>query len=325
MVEFSKRNARTWARMGIRATYGQALSGYAAENPNVLALSADLGRSSGLDRFSKEFPKQFINTGIAEQNMVGVAAGLARSGFDVFASTFAPFASMRASEQVRMNMGYMQEPVKLVALGSGFAMGFLGNSHYGLEDLAVMRAIPGLTIISPADCSEIYKTLEACIGYQKPVYIRLTGAVNCPIVYEDDYEFTIGKAIWIKPAADITLVSSGTTVGHCLEAANRLAEEGVTVGVLNMHTIKPLDTDALDLAASTASTLIVVEEHMRTGGLGSAVLAHFADAGNPGCRIVTHGIADRYGETGNYAYLLKIAGLDADGVVDLVKRETANV
>ena len=325
MVEFSKRNARTWARMGIRATYGQALSGYAAENPNVLALSADLGRSSGLDRFSKEFPKQFINTGIAEQNMVGVAAGLARSGFDVFASTFAPFASMRASEQVRMNMGYMQEPVKLVALGSGFAMGFLGNSHYGLEALAVMRAIPGLTIISPADCSEIYKTLEACIGYQKPVYIRLTGAVNCPIVYEDDYEFTIGKAIWIKPAADITLVSSGTTVGHCLEAANRLAEEGVTVGVLNMHTIKPLDTDALDLAASTASTLIVVEEHMRTGGLGSAVLAHFADAGNPGCRIVTHGIADRYGETGNYAYLLKIAGLDADGVVDLVKRETANV
>ena len=325
MVEFSKRNARTWARMGIRATYGQALSGYAAENPNVLALSADLGRSSGLDRFSKEFPKQFINTGIAEQNMVGVAAGLARSGFDVFASTFAPFASMRASEQVRMNMGYMQEPVKLVALGSGFAMGFLGNSHYGLEDLAVMRAIPGLTIISPADCSEIYKTLEACIGYQKPVYIRLTGAVNCPIVYEDDYEFTIGKAIWIKPAADITLVSSGTTVGHCLEAANRLAEEGVTVGVLNMHTIKPLDTDALDLAASTASTLIVVEEHMRTGGLGSAVLAHFADAGNHGCRIVTHGIADRYGETGNYAYLLKIAGLDADGVVDLVKRETANV
>lgn len=324
MVEISTRNARTWSRMGIRATYGQALSGYAAENPNVLAVSADLGRSSGLDRFSKEYPNQFINTGIAEQNMVGVAAGLARSGFDVFASTFAPFASMRASEQVRMNMGYMEEPVKLVALGSGFAMGFLGNSHYGLEDLAVMRAIPGLTIVSPADCAEIYKTLEACIGYPTPVYIRLTGAVNCPIVYEEDYHFELGKAVWIKPAADITIISAGTTVGHCLAAANALAEEGLTVGLLNMHTIKPLDKMALAHAAEVSSTLIVVEEHMRTGGLGSAVLEHFADVGAPPCRIVTHGIADRYGETGSYSYMLKISGLDAEGIIQLIKREAAN-
>ncbi len=325
MVEISKRNARTWSRIGIRATYGQALLGYAAENPNVIALSADLGRSSGLDRFSKEYPSQFINTGIAEQNMVGVAAGLARSGFDVFASTFAPFVSMRASEQVRMNMGYMQEPVKLVALGSGFAMGFLGISHYGLEDLAVMRAIPGLTIVSPADCAEIYKTLEACIGYPKPVYIRLTGAVNCPVVYEEDYEFKLGKAVWIKPAADITIISAGSTAGHCLQAANTLAEEGLTIGLLNMHTIKPLDTEALAHAAAASSTLIVVEEHMRAGGLGSAVLEHFADVGAPGCRVVTHGIADRYGETGTYAYLLKISGLDADGIAKVIKRETANV
>jgi transketolase len=324
MVEISKRNARTWSRIGIRATYGQALSGYAAENPNVIALSADLGRSSGLDRFSKEYPNQFINTGIAEQNMVGVAAGLARSGFDVFASTFAPFASMRASEQVRMNMGYMQEPVKLVALGSGFAMGFLGNSHFGLEDLAVMRAIPGLTIVSPADCAEIYKTLEACIGYPKPVYIRLTGAVNCPTVYEDDYDFKLGKAVWIKPAADITVISAGSTVGHCLQAANTLAEEGLAIGLLNMHTIKPLDTEALAHAAAASSILIVVEEHLRAGGLGSAVLEHFAEVGAPDCRIMTHGIPDRYGETGTYPYLLKISGLDADGIAKVIKRETAN-
>ena len=131
MIEINKRNANMWSRIGIRAFYGQALSGIAAANPNVMAVSADLGRSSGLDRFSKEYPEQFLNAGIAEQNMVGVSAGLARMGFDVFASTFAPFASMRASEQVRMNMGYMHEPVKLVALGSGLAMGFLGNSHYG--------------------------------------------------------------------------------------------------------------------------------------------------------------------------------------------------
>jgi len=323
MFEISKRNARMWSRIGIRATYGQALASFAAQNQNIIALSADLGRSSGLDRFSREYPEQFINTGIAEQNMVGVAAGLARTGFDVFASTFAPFASMRASEQVRMNMGYMEEPVKLVALGSGFAMGFLGNSHYGLEDLAVMRAIPGLTIISPADCAEIYKTIEACIGYPKPAYIRLTGAVNAPIVYEDDYTFEIGKAVWIKPAADVTLVSAGTTVGHCIKAADALAAEGVSVGILNMHTIKPLDHAALAEAAEMSSTLMVVEEHMRSGGLGSAVLEHFADIGQPNCRVVTHGIADRYGETGTYPYLLSISGLDADGIAQKVSNTLA--
>jgi transketolase len=217
------------------------LSGLAAANPNVIALSADLGRSSGLDRFSREYPDQFMNTGISEQNMVGVSAGLSRMGFDVFASTFAPFASMRASEQVRMNMGYMHEPVKLVALGSGLAMGFLGNSHYGLEDLAVMRAIPGLTVISPADCVEVFKTLEACIGFEHPVYIRLTGAVSCPVVYTEDYEFQIGRAVWIRQPQKVTIISAGTTVGHCMKAADALAEDGIEVGLLNMHTVKPLD------------------------------------------------------------------------------------
>ena len=237
-----------WSRIGIRAFYGQALSGIAAANPNVMAVSADLGRSSGLDRFSKEYPKQFLNSGIAEQNMVGVSAGLARMGFDVFASTFAPFASMRASEQVRMNMGYMHEPVKLVALGSGLAMGFLGNSHYGLEDLAVMRAIPGLTVISPADCAEVYKTLEACVGFEHPVYIRLTGAVSCPVVYTEDYDFVIGRAVWLRQPQNITVISAGTTVGHCMKAAATLEEDGINVGLLNMHTIKPLDEDAIAAA-----------------------------------------------------------------------------
>ena len=228
-----------WSRIGIRAFYGQALSDIAAANPNVMAVSADLGRSSGLDRFSKEYPEQFLNSGIAEQNMVGVSAGLARMGFDVFASTFAPFASMRASEQVRMNMGYMHEPVKLVALGSGLAMGFLGNSHYGLEDLAVMRAIPGLTVISPADCAEVYKTLEACVGFEHPVYIRLTGAVSCPVVYTEEYDFEIGKAVWLREAQKTTIISAGTTVGHCLKADAALEADGINVGLLNMHTVKP--------------------------------------------------------------------------------------
>ena len=308
-----------WSRIGIRAFYGQALSDIAAANTNVMAVSADLGRSSGLDRFSKEYPEQFLNSGIAEQNMVGVSAGLARMGFDVFASTFAPFASMRASEQVRMNMGYMHEPVKLVALGSGLAMGFLGNSHYGLEDLAVMRAIPGLTVISPADCAEVYKTLEACVGFEHPVYIRLTGAVSCPVVYTEDYDFEIGKAVWLREAQKVTVISAGTTVGHCLKAAAALEEDGINVGLLNMHTVKPLDCDAIANAVETSDTIFVVDEHTRIGGLGSAITDHIVEHHGMGVRLFCHGIDDRYVETGNYPFLLQKNGLDAAGIENFVR------
>lgn len=312
-----------WSRIGIRAFYGQALSDIASANPNVMAVSADLGRSSGLDRFSKEYPEQFLNSGIAEQNMVGVSAGLARMGFDVFASTFAPFASMRASEQVRMNMGYMQEPVKLVALGSGLAMGFLGNSHYGLEDLAVMRAIPGLTVISPADCAEVYKTLEACIGFEHPVYIRLTGAVSCPVVYNEDYDFEIGKAVWLREAQKVTIISAGTTVGHCMKAAAALEEDGINVGLLNMHTVKPLDREAISDAVETSDTIFVVDEHTRVGGLGSAITDHIVEHHGIGVRLFCHGIDDRYVETGNYPFLLQKNGLDAAGIEAFIRTKLA--
>ena len=312
-----------WSRIGIRAFYGQALSDIAAANPNVMAVSADLGRSSGLDRFSKEYPEQFLNSGIAEQNMVGVSAGLARMGFDVFASTFAPFASMRASEQVRMNMGYMHEPVKLVALGSGLAMGFLGNSHYGLEDLAVMRAIPGLTVISPADCAEVYKTLEACVGFEHPVYIRLTGAVSCPVVYTEDYDFEIGKAVWLREAQKVTIISAGTTVGHCLKAAAALEEDGINVGLLNMHTVKPLDCNAIANAVETSDTIFVVDEHTRIGGLGSAITDHIVEHHGMGVRLFCHGIDDRYVETGNYPFLLQKNGLDAAGIEAFIRTKLA--
>nr|WP_157213638.1 transketolase C-terminal domain-containing protein [Rhizobium leguminosarum] len=317
----SSRNARTWSRIGPRAVYGQALTALATENENIVAMSADLGRSSGLDRFSKEYPDQFLNTGIAEQNMVGCAAGLARMGFDVFASTFAPFASMRASEQVRMNMGYMGEPVKLVALGSGLAMAYLGNSHFGLEDVAVMRTVPGLTIISPADCSEIYKTLEACVGFDQPVYIRLTGTPNAPVVYTEDYTFEIGKAVWLTPPREVMLISSGTTVGHCLLAAEKLKEADLDVGVLNMHTIKPLDAVALADVARHASTVFVIEEHTTVGGLGSAILDHYNASGMPFPRIVTHGIPDRFVEAGDYAFMLKAARLDGEGIAGFLQEK----
>ncbi len=301
--------------MGARAFYGTALSTIAANNPNVIAMSADLGRSSGLARFATEYPNQFINTGIAEQGMVGTASGLARMGFDVFASTFAPFASLRAGEIVRMNMGYMQEPLKLVALGSGLAMGFLGNSHYGLEDVAIMQAIPGLTVISPADCVEIYKTLQACLNYSHPVYIRLTGAINLPIVYEEDYDFKIGEAIWIKPPNTTTIISTGTTVGQALRAVNELEQKGINIGLLNMHTIKPLDSEAIVKCVKGSKNICIVEEHTKVGGLGSTILQHINEY-HPEYtgRIFLHSIEDKYVETGNYQFLLESNKLDDSGI-----------
>lgn len=319
-MDINKKNVRMWSRMGARAFYGQAFTSIASVNTNVIGVSADLGRSSGLDRFSKEFPGQFVNVGIAEQNMIGVCAGLARCGFDVFATTFAPFASMRASEQVRMNMGYMGEPVKLVALGSGLAMGFLGNSHFGLEDLAVMRAIPGLTIISPADCTEIFKTISACIGYRQPVYIRLTGAINLPIVYEEDYNFEIGKAVYLREPQKVTVISSGTTVGHAKQAIEKLQLEGISVGLINMHTIKPLDTIALVECFERSHIVISLEEHFVTGGLGSAITDFAVRSGSlSNVKLICHGIYDEYVKTGDYPYMLNNTRLDSDGLFGFIK------
>ncbi len=313
-MDFNSKNARMCSRIGARATYGQAINSIASKNKNVIALSADLGRSSGLDRFSKEYPNQYINTGIAEQNLVGCASGIARTGFNVFASTFAPFASLRASEQVRMNMGYMQEPVNLVALGSGLALAYLGNSHFGLEDISVMRGIPDINIVCPADCFEIYKVLNAAIKFKKPLYIRLTGAINCPIVYMDDYKFEIGKSVEVIKSKKINVLSHGTTVGHAKKAINELADVGIEVGLFNFHTINPLDKKSLDEIYHSSKQILVFEEHVKSGGLGSAVLEYFNDIDKDTTKIKRFGINGWIKKTGTYNFMLQETKLDSEGI-----------
>lgn len=324
MIEIDKRSARAWSRMGPRAVYGQFLIEMAKENSRLIALSADLGRSSGLGAFAKELPNQFFNVGIAEQNLVGISSGLARMGFNVFCTTFAPFASLRAGEQVRMNMGYMQEPVKLVALASGFALGFLGNSHFGIEDVAIMRAIPGITIVSPADCVELYKSLKALEHFDKPVYLRLTGGVGMPVVYEEDYQFEIGKAQVIKPLNKITIISHGTTVGQALKAVNELEEKGHKVGLVNMHTIKPLDEICLREVMQKSEEVFVFEEHTVVGGLGSAIL-EFIDSNltNDTAKLYRYGVKDQFPKTGDYGFMLKLLGLDSNGICSALKTHQA--
>ena len=319
-MKITGKENKQWSRLGSRATYGQAILMLAEKLDNLMVLSADLGNSSGLDRFKATYPDKFLNIGIAEQNMIGVAAGLAKEGSVVFASSFAPFITMRAAEQVRMNMGYMDLNIKTVAIGSGVSMSFLGNSHFGLEDAAIMRSIPNMTVVSPADCAEIVKTVFAAAEYPHPMYIRLTGAVGFPVVYEDDYDFQIGKAVEIKSGTDVSIVATGSMVYESLEAAKILQEEGVSVSVLNMHTIKPLDTKALDILISKGKTIFTIEEHSITGGLGSAVAEYVSSI--PNSPVVNRiGLPDEFVITAEYRYILEKYGLVGSQIANTIKQK----
>lgn len=313
-LEVTKTSVRQWSRVGPRGMYGQAVLDVATSNERVVALSADLGNSSGLDRFKNTFPDRFLNVGIAEQNLIGVAAGIAKEGFVPFASSFAPFISMRASEQVRMNMGYMNLNVKAVGIGSGLAMGFLGNSHFGLEDVAVMRSIPGITIVSPADCAEIVKTVEAAANFEGPMYIRLTGSVNCPVVYDQDYDFQIGNALRLRDGSQVALIAAGSMVAVSLAAANELEARGVSAAVYNFHTIKPLDESTLQEICRHFSHIVTVEEHSIVGGLGGAIAESTARSADRPLHLII-GLPDSWEETGDYGYLLTHHGLTVDHIV----------
>ncbi|MHB8062983.1 MAG: transketolase family protein [Ruminiclostridium sp.] len=312
-------NARIWSKLGSRGTFGTAILELAKVKEDLMVLSADLGNSSGLDRFKSNYPDRFINTGIAEQNMIGIASGIAKNGFTVFATSFAPFISMRSSEQIRMNLGYMQSNVKAVGLGSGLSMTYLGNSHYGIEDVAVMRAIPNMTVVCPADGAEIVKCVFATAEYKGPIYIRLTGAANNPIVYKEDYKYEIGKAVAIKEGTDVAFIAAGTMVYQVLRAAELLEEQGINSTVIDMHTIKPLDNEAIDRLLKHR-LIVTVEEHNVIGGLGSAVAECLAPKANKPPHIIL-GIGDFFPHAGDYQYLLEQCGLTVPQIVNRVREQ----
>lgn len=317
-MEITSSSTRQWSRLGSRGVFGQAILALAETRQNLMVLSADLGNSSGLDRFKNAYPDKFINVGIAEQNMIGIAAGLAKEDFIVFATSFAPFISMRSSEQIRMNLGYMNLNVKAVAIGSGVAMAFLGNSHYGIEDASIMRSIPNITVVSPADCAEIVKTVFAAAEYYGPMYIRLTGAANNPIVYKEDYNFEIGKAITLREGSDITIIANGTMVFESLEAAKILDLQGFSATVVNMHTIKPLDTSVIDTAVASSKLIVTVEEHSIIGGLGGAIAEYKTTLRNTPPQLII-GLPDKFGKAGDYKYLLEKYGLTGEQIAQRIK------
>lgn len=318
MIQISKREAKLWSRLGARATYGQAILEMARQRDDFYVMSADLCQSSGLFKFREEFPERFINSGIAEQNLIGVAAGLAKDGTCIFASSFAPFVTMRACEQVRMNMGYMQLNIKTVGLGSGLIMAQLGNSHYGVEDGSVMRVIPGMTVVNPADGVEIVKTVEAFCDYPHPAYLRLTGGPSLPIVHEGDVDFQIGKAIKLREGKDLAIVACGTMVYYAKKAAELLSQKGIEASVIDMHTIKPIDQEAID-AEMSKQLLVTVEEASIVGGLGSAVAEYIAPKKQKPAQLML-GIKDTFPHAGTYQYLLEECGLTAEQIASDIEK-----
>ena len=316
--EINEKNVNLWSKLGPRAVYGQALLSLFSDNTEIIALSADMGNSSGLERLGKTYPDRYLDTGIAEQNMIGVAAGLAKEGFTVFASSFAPFITMRACEQIRMNLGYMQMNVKAVGIGSGLSMGFLGNSHFGLEDVAIVSSIPGIQIVSPADCVEIFQAVYAIARSNRPTYLRLTGSPGLQPIYRSNYDFELGKAITMKQGGDFGIVSSGSMVAQSLEASNTLENDGVSCSVTNFHTIRPIDVEMLLQISRNSKAIFVVEEHFDSGGLCTSVMEVLMKSG-VSTPIYPIGIQHKFDITGDYDFLLEYHGLSVDGIVRRIK------
>lgn len=298
------------SRMSSRGVLGKALADMAEARPDLVVVAADVMASARLNEFAAKAPDRFINAGIAEQNMIGIAAGLASEGCTVVTTSFAPFASMRCFEMIRTQVGYMNLNVKVAGMMSGMAGGVFGNTHYGLEDLALMRTIPHMTVLSPADGLETYKAVQAALDVRGPVYLRLTGVNGFPIVYREDYAFAIGKSITVREGEDVALIATGTMVSEAVRTARALARENISAAVIDMHTIKPLDTDTLDAVFKKYRLIATLEEHFCAGGLGSAVAEYKADkSGAP--RQLIFGLPDRFLKAGEYAWMLEQAGLTA--------------
>ena len=300
-MEINERNIKVWSTIGPRATLGMAALEFAKKIENLMVLTCDVSTSAGLDRYRKTFPDKYLDLGIAEQNMIGVAAGLSSEGYNVITTTFAPFQTMRCCEQIKVNIGYMKKKICMVGIASGLVLGNLGFTHCCIEDIGALRSIPGMTIISPSDSLETVKALDAALKYNGPTYLRLTGSSNNPIVNEKDYTFEIGKSITIKDGKEITIFSSGAMVYESLKASKILEENKISTKVVNMHTIKPIDKVAID--NSLNSKLIVsVEEHNIIGGLGSAIAEHKAKIKNSPKMLIL-GIKDTYSKGGSYNFL----------------------
>lgn len=303
-------------KLATRVGYGNALLEIGKTNENVIVMDADLAAATQTGVFKKEFPERFFDAGIAEGNMMSIAAGLASTGKTVFASSFAMFAAGRAFEQIRNSICYPNLNVKIGATHGGISVGEDGATHQCCEDIGIMRTIPNMKIINPADAVEAEAAVKAAVDIDGPVYMRF-GRLAVPVIFGDDYKFEFGKGRELRSGNDITVIATGLMVAEALEAYEVLKTEGINARVINIHTIKPIDRDIIIKAAKETGRLITVEEHSIIGGLGSAV----AEVVSEEYPVPVHriGVNDRFGESGPALELLKIYGLSSENIVKTVK------
>jgi len=298
-----------------RVAYGEALVKLGKVNKDVVVLEADLSKSTMTAYFKKEFPERHINVGIAEADMIGTEAGIATTGKIPFASTFAHFAAGRALDQVRNSVAYPQLNVKICPTHAGVSLGEDGGSHQSVEDVALMRAIPGMVVLSPADAVETEKMVFAAAEYEGPVYVRL-GRLNIPVLFDENYKFEIGKAATLREGNDVAILATGLMVSEALEAAKLLEEKGVKARVVNVSTIKPLDTETVLKVAKECKFIVTSEEHSVIGGLGSAVSEYLSEV-HP-AKVVKHGIQDVFGQSADGETMLTNYGLRAKDIAQTV-------
>ena len=303
-------------KVATRDAYGKALAALGSQRTDIIVLDADLSGSTKTNVFAKQFPERFLNMGVSEANMIGVASGLASTGLTVFCSSFAMFASGKTYEQIRQEIALPVANVKICATHAGLTVGEDGASHQMLEDLALMRVLPNMTVIAPADGRETEQAIAAVAAMKGPCYVRLS-RMKTPEFLPADSRFQIGKATLLRQGDAVTLIGTGVTTWYALQAAGILAREGIEARVLNMATIKPLDLDALRAAAAETAGIVTVEEHQRAGGLGGAVAEAVTE--NRPCPVTRLGMRDRFGESGDGEQLLQHFGLTEAGIAQAAR------
>ncbi len=319
MIDYCSSKTSEWVRMGTRKAFGRILTEVAVDYSNIIVLTADLAGSSGLNDFHNLFPERFFNVGIAEQNMTGIAAGLAKEGNNVFIVSFAPFVSMRNYEAIRTLIGYMHLNVKIVALGSGFSLGAQGNTHYCFEDLSLMRTIPGMMILSPADVIEEAKCIEYLADYKGPAYLRLTGIDGNPFVFKTDYLFNPDSPALIREGEEIAILSVGSIATECVRASRLLKKDGISCAVYDVCCMKPLNLKFVEKLIQKFKIIVTVEEHFRSGGLGSAICETACEK-NDSVRVLRLGVENIFPHAGDYNFMLETNGLTAAYIREAVNK-----
>lgn len=310
-----KLNARIASRLGhAGSVFGLALPEYMSKYGNVKVVSADMSRPAGLDRFKAQYSNAFYNTGIAEQNMLGVAAGLASEGYTTIAEAQACFITMRSFEQVRQYMGYMQFPVLCVGINAGYSLTFFGNTHYAIEDMAIMRAIPNMTALSASDAAMAVALFEHALDLHQPVYLRLAGGLNTPIIYNEQPQVRQGGSVALREGADVAILTTGAIVNEALKAAELLSEQGIEAKVVDMYSIKPVDKEQI-VQCAQSKLVVTIEEHTIVGGLGSAVSEVLAEMGSS-TKLLRLGVNDHFATVGDNEYLLRQNRLTADLIAE---------